>query len=151
MYERVVEIILFLVNELRTNKQLNDVDVSILTRKGYTQSEISTAFAWLFDRLSVGQVVMLNDKPEAKSHRVLHAAEKQVIQRDAQGYLLQCHQLGLLGVVEMESIIEKIMSAGFSSVGIEEIKTLIAAALFGSDDSEGGASRISFDGNDTIH
>lgn len=150
MYERVVEIILFLVNELRVHKHLHDVDVSILTRKGYTQSEISTAFAWLFDRISVGQV-LLNDKPEATSHRVLHDAEKQVIDRDAHGYLLQCHQLGLLGVVEMEMIIEKIMSAGFSSVGIEEIKTFVAALLFGSDDSVGGAARVSFDGSDTIH
>jgi len=151
MYERVVEIILFLVNELRTNKGLNEVDVSVLTRRGYTQSEISTAFAWLFDRMSVGQAVVFSDKPEGSSHRVLHEAEKLVITREAQGYLLQCHQLGLLGISEMETIIEKIMSAGFSSVGIEEIKTFVAAVLFGSDDSEGGASRVSFDGNDTIH
>ena len=45
MQERIVEIILFLVSELKSNKQLNDVDVSLLTENGYTQSEISTAFS----------------------------------------------------------------------------------------------------------
>ena len=45
MYERVVEIIMFLVNELKSNKQLSEVDVSVLSKNGYTQSEISTAFS----------------------------------------------------------------------------------------------------------
>ncbi len=54
MHERIVEIILFLVNELKSNKQLSEVDVSLLSQNGYTQSEISTAFSWLFERMSVG-------------------------------------------------------------------------------------------------
>jgi len=55
MQERIVEIILFLINEMRSDKKLGDVDVNALTREGYTHSEISTAFSWLFDKIQVGQ------------------------------------------------------------------------------------------------
>ncbi len=62
MQERIVEIILFLVSELKSNKQLNDVDVSLLTESGYTQTEISTAFSWLFERMSLGQELVAKDQ-----------------------------------------------------------------------------------------
>ncbi len=71
MQERIVEIILFLVNELRSNKRLSDVDVSSLTRDGYTQSEISSAFSWLFERLSVGQ--SMTDVSSGAQHITPHA------------------------------------------------------------------------------
>lgn len=151
MYERVVEIILFLVNELHSNKQLSEVDVSGLMRKGYTQTEISTAFSWLFDRISVGQEVVPSDNRERTSHRILHEIEKMVITREAHGYLLQCHQLGLINTSNMEILIERVMATGFTSVGVEEMKTFIAGILFDIEDPQGNNSRIFFDGEDTIH
>src|SRR5512140_1581505 len=110
MHERIVEIILFLVNELKSNKQLSEVDVSLLSQNGYTQSEISTAFSWLFERLSVGEPIVAPGKAGSASHRMLNDAERMVIQSDAFGYLLQCHQLGLLNNDDMEIIIERIMA-----------------------------------------
>lgn len=151
MYERVIEIILFLVSEMRSEKQLSEVDVSVLTRKGYTQSEISTAFSWLFDRITVGEVIVPTENSISTSHRVLHDVEKMVIAREAHGYLLQCHQLGIINNQDIETIIEKVMTAGFSSVGVEEIKTFIAGILFDIEDPDGNNSRISFDGSDTVH
>ena len=112
MQERIVEIILFLVNELKSNKQLSDVDVSFLTDNGYTQSEISTAFSWLFERLSVGQKLVAEQGDTHLSQRVLHDVEKTVISPEGFGYLLQCQQLGLLSNADIETIIERIMAAG---------------------------------------
>lgn len=151
MYERVIEIILFLVSEMRSDKQLSEVDVSVLTRKGYTQSEISTAFSWLFDRITVGEVIVSSENSVGTSHRVLHEVEKMVVSREAHGYLLQCHQLGIIDNQDIEAIIEKVMTAGFSSIGTEEIKTFIAGILFDIEDPDGNNSRISFDGSDTVH
>jgi uncharacterized protein Smg (DUF494 family) len=132
MHERIVEIILFLVNELKSNKQLSEVDVSLLSQNGYTQSEISTAFSWLFERLSI-------------------EAEKMVIHGEAFGYLLQCHELGLLNNSDIETIVERIMAAGFSSVGINEMKSFVAGLLFGFDNPSGGSGNIVLGNNDTIH
>jgi uncharacterized protein Smg (DUF494 family) len=151
MQERIVEIIVYLMNELRSEKKLGDVDVTGLAGEGYTQSEISTAFSWVFDRLSVGQAVMEPSARTGDSHRILHDAEKMVITPDAQGYIIQCQQLGLLGNTEIETLIERIMAAGFASVGLAEMKSLIAGLLFDADNPLNGNGHFTLGTNDTIH
>ena len=148
MQERVVEIILFLVSELRSNKRLNDVDVSSLTRDGYTQSEISSAFSWLFERLSEGKSNTDIASGAITSHRMLNDPEKMVVGLQAYGYLIQCQQLGLLNNVDVETIIERIMIAGFAAVGLPEMKSFVAGYLFDIENSNG---QISLGNNDTIH
>jgi uncharacterized protein Smg (DUF494 family) len=148
MQERVVEIILFLVNELRSNKRLNDVDVSSLARDGYTQSEISSAFSWLFERLSTGKSMTESTSGTSSSHRMLNDTEKMVVDSHAYGYLIQCQQLGLLSNGDVETIIERIMMAGFAAVGLPEMKSFVAGYLF---DMQGSSGQISLGTNDTIH
>jgi uncharacterized protein Smg (DUF494 family) len=148
MQERIVEIILFLVNEMRSNKRLNDVDVSSLTRDGYTQSEISSAFSWLFERLSLGKSILDVASGSSTSFRILHDAEKSVIGPQAYGYLIQCQQLRLLTTADAETIIERIMAAGFAAIGLPEMKSFVAGYLF---DVEGNGGQVSLGTNDTIH
>ena len=148
MQERVVEIILFLVNELRSNKRLNDVDVSSLTRDGYTQSEISSAFSWLFERLSIGKSFTDASGGASTSYRILNDAEKMVIGSEAFGYVIQCQQLQLLGNADVETIIERIMAAGFAAIGLAEMKSFVAGYLF---DLENSGGQVSLGTNDTIH
>jgi len=148
MQERIVEIILYLVSELRSNKRLSDVDVSSLTRDGYTQSEILSAFSWIFERLSLGKSMTDVTGGASTSHRMLNDAEKKVIESQAYGYLMQCHQLGLINNMDIETIIERIMIAGFSIVGLAEMKSFVAGYLF---DMESSNGQVSLGTNDTIH
>jgi|WetSurMetagenome_2_1015567.scaffolds.fasta_scaffold29296_3 uncharacterized protein Smg (DUF494 family) len=148
MQERIVEIILYLVSELRSKKRLSDVDVSLLTRDGYTQSEISSAFSWLFERLNLGKSMIDATSGASTSHRMLNDTEKMVVESHAYGYLIQCHQLGLLNNVDVETIIERIMTAGFTSIGIAEMKSFVAGYLF---DLESSTGQVSLGLNDTIH
>jgi uncharacterized protein Smg (DUF494 family) len=151
MYERVVEIIMFLVNELQSNKQLSEVDISVLSKSGYTQSEISTAFSWLFERMNVGQSMSEMAEAREESHRVLHEVEKMVITPEAHGYLVQAREFGILSNRDLETIIERVMAAGFSTVGTAEMKSFIAGMLFDTDGQHGAGGRISWNNNDTIH
>jgi uncharacterized protein Smg (DUF494 family) len=148
MQERIVEIILYLVSELHSNKRLSDVDVSSLTRDGYTQSEILSAFSWIFERLTLGKPMTDIAGGANTSHRILNDAEKKVIESQAFGYLMQCQQLGLFSNMDIETIIERIMIAGFSTVGLEEMKSFVAGYLF---DMESSNGQISLGTNDTIH
>jgi uncharacterized protein Smg (DUF494 family) len=148
MQERIVEIILYLVSELRSNKRLSDVDVSSLTRDGYTQSEISSAFSWLFERLTLGKSITDVTSGAITSHRMLNNTEKMVIELQAYGYLIQCQQLGLLNNIDVETIIERIMMAGFTTIGLPEMKSFVAGYLF---DMEGSNGQVSLGMNDTIH
>ncbi|MGA3286685.1 MAG: DUF494 family protein [Bacteroidota bacterium] len=148
MQERIVEIILYLVSELRSNKRLSDVDVSSLTRDGYTQSEISSAFSWLFERLSLGKSMTDVTSGASTSHRMLNDTEKMVVESQAYGYLIQCQQLGLFNNIDVETIIERIMTAGFTTIGLPEMKSFVAGYLF---DMEGSNGQVSLGMNDTIH
>jgi len=148
MQERIVEIILYLVNELKSHKRLSDVDVSSLEQDGYTPSEISSAFSWLFERISVGQALTTPTAGDSASHRLLNDVEKTVIHPQAAGYLMQCQQLGIISNMDVEAIIERIMVAGFSSVGLTEIKSFVASYLF---DVDGENGQVAFGFNDTIH
>ena len=148
MHERIVEIILFLVNELRANKRLNDVDVNSLTRDGYTQSEISSAFSWLFERLSLGQPLTDTMSGASTSNRMLNDTERMIVDTHAYGYLIQCQQLGLVTNTDIEMIIERIMMAGFAAVGLSEMKSFVAGFIFERDSNTG---QISLGMNDTIH
>ena len=148
MQERIVEIILYLVSELRSNKRLSDVDVSSLTRDGYTQSEILSAFSWIFERLSLGKSMTDVTGGASTSHRMLNDAEKKVIESQAYGFLMQCLQLGLIDNMDIETIIERIMIAGFSIVGLAEMKSFVAGYLF---DMESSNGQVSLGTNDTIH
>jgi uncharacterized protein Smg (DUF494 family) len=148
MQERIVEIILYLVSELRSNKRLSDVDVSSLTRDGYTQSEISSAFSWLFERLTLGKSMTDVTSGASTSHRILNDTEKMVIESQAYGYLIQCQQLGLFSNIDVETIIERIMIAGFTTIGLPEMKSFVAGYLF---DMEGSNGQVSLGTNDTIH
>jgi uncharacterized protein Smg (DUF494 family) len=148
MQERIVEIILYLVNALRSNKRLSEVDVSELTKDGYTQSEITSAFSWVFERLSIGQSVTGAEPAAQTSQRILHDVERMVINAEAYGYVLQCQQLGILSNADTETIIERVMVAGFTTVGLPEMKSFIAGFLF---DNTGSNGQISLTTNDTIH
>ena len=151
MQERIVEIILFLVSELKSNKQLSEVDVSMLTNNGYTQSEISTAFSWVFERMSIGQQLISPERSGESSNRILNDAEKLVVSSEAFGYVLQCHQLGLITNADIETIIERIMAAGFGSIGVAEMKSFVAGILFDANNPSSTGGHMSLGTNDTIH
>ncbi len=151
MHERIVEILMFLISELKSNKQLNDIDVSFLNKSGYTHSEISTAFSWLFERMSIGQQVVSPNAQAETSFRFLNEAEKMVVNPEAYGYLLQCREMGLLRNSDVEVIIDRLMAAGFSNIGIPEMKSFVVGILFDPNNPTSLGGQITLESDDTIH
>ncbi|HEX9614508.1 MAG TPA: hypothetical protein VGA55_03350, partial [Bacteroidota bacterium] len=70
---------------------------------------------------------------------------------EAFGYLLQAREFGVLSNRDVETIIERVMAAGFSTVGTAEMKSFIAGMLFEADGQQGAGGRISWNNTDTIH
>ena len=149
MYEKIVEILIYVLNEVRrTNKPLGEIDVSVLQKKGYTEAEITTAFSWLFDRLrSMPEPGRLPESNPSESFRVLHAAEQYVISADAFGYLLQLRELGLMTASQLEMVIDRAMMSGFEHLSVADIQDVVASVLFETDGSRG---KMIMDANDTI-
>lgn len=141
MNERVVEILIYLMQEIRQNRkrveQIDGISQDLL-RQGYTENEINAAFSWLFERIkSETEELILNDEPGGQAFRVLNDIEKLVITPEAHGYIIQLRQLRLIGQTDMEQIIERAIMLGANSIGVEDVKSIVASLFFSSDDSDG--------------
>jgi Smg protein len=152
MRERIVEIIVYLMSELRNDIPLNEIDLSVLTSHGYSPTEISTAFTWLYDKINTGEKMVSHVSASSPhSFRVLHDAERMVLSSEAYGYLIQLREIGLIAESDIESIIDRVMLAGYPVAGLAEVKSITAAVLLDNDDSYNTGSRIMLNNNDTVN
>jgi len=141
MNERVVEILVYLMSQIREkNGGIEGIDgmSKELLNQGYTENEINTAFSWLFEKIRMDQEEIFGESFNElrNGFRVLHEAEKLVIHPEAQGYLIQLKELGIISQSDMEQIIERAMMLGVSAVSAEDIKSIVVALLFSSDELE---------------
>ena len=67
LYEKIIEIIVFLLSELKNNKQLAEVDMDNLANLGYTQNEINTAFSWVYSKIYAGEKIFLDPQKDTRS------------------------------------------------------------------------------------
>lgn len=150
-YERVIEIIVFLLTELKESKQLSEVDLQKLTKLGYTQNEINTAFSWVYSKVHSGEKIFSGSGTTARSHRILHEVEKNVIEPEAFGYLIQLRELGLVNDTDFEVIIDRIMASGYMKVNKEDVKYFLAGFLLDIEDADNKNNHIMLNINDTIN
>ncbi|MBI5215956.1 MAG: DUF494 family protein [Ignavibacteriae bacterium] len=153
MHEKIVEILIYVLNEVRkSNKPIGEIDFKALERKGYTQSEISTAISWLYERLKPERDIA-DRKPDFRppSFRVLHPAERYILSQDAHGYLIQLRELNILSDHELELVIERAMLSGYEQLTSPEIQSIVSSILFTSVESfDQRRGQIMLSGNDTI-
>ena len=151
IYEKVLEIIVFLLTELKRNKQLSEVDLKLLEKQGYTQNEINTAFSWIYSKIYTGDKIFVEEDNNTKSNRFLHEVEQNAISSEAYGYLIQLKELSLLNNMDMDLIIDKLMVTSYNKVDVEDMKYMVAAYLLDIDDMNNTNSRMMINTNDTIN
>lgn len=144
MNERVVEILIYIMSEIRRNSSVSqklDMLSQSLIQKGYTETEISSAFTWLLDRLDhESEEVVQKNKPALKnSFRHLHDIERSIISTEAYGYLIQLKELGIIDEMDFEQIVERSLMLGVSRVEINEMRSVVASVLGSSDSFWDGA------------
>lgn len=151
LYEKIIEIIVYLLSELKNNKQLAEIDVDKLSTLGYTENEINTAFSWVYSKIYAGEKIFADDSKDTKSQRFLHDVEQNVIEPEAYGYLIQLKELGLINNMDVDLIIDRIMVSSFTNVELEDMKMMIASYLLDLDDMNNTHSRMMINANDTIN
>lgn len=151
MYERIVDIITYVLSELKQNKKLADIDLNILRDKGYSSSEISTAFSWLVDRIEFNNLSQPLNISDVNSFRILHDAEKELFTEFAWGELVQMQSLGIINTDQIEQIIERALLSGVFKIDSFFLKNMIASFIFNATNSTTPGSRILLSGNDSIN
>ena len=151
MQEKVIEIIVIILNEMRSSKGLKDIDVKKLSNEGYTDAEINTAFAWIFSKLDSGVEILQAQQARSGSHRVFHPVEKKILKKDAVGYLIQLKELGILTDSDIEGVIDRLLSSGYQKAGAAEVKMVVSSMLFDPDSLSEMKGKLLLQNNDTIH
>ncbi len=152
MKEKVVEILMYLMSAMQDNKSVSDSDLEDLKSRGYTQTEISAAFSWLYDHGTSGPGPSRKTGEGAEaSRRVFHDAERAMLSQDGQGYLIQMTELGLLTPFDLEAVIERVMMGGYEQISIEELKEIVSSVLFSRDQGRDRNGRTMLNSGDTIH
>jgi len=151
LYEKIIEIIVYLLSELKNNKQLAEVDMDNLANLGYTQNEINTAFSWVYSKIYAGEKIFLDPKADTRSQRFLHDAEQNIVTAEAFGYLIQLKELALINNMDIDLILDKIMVSSYNHLSKEDMKSIIASYLLDLDEMNDTNSRIMINLNDTIN
>jgi|SRR5665213_614611 len=164
--ERIIEIIFFLLKEIRENTPLTEIDLQPLSVRGFSEIEISTAFSWLIDKFSThpgddplvlavpfGKRNMLDPSksPSDTGFRVYHEIERSVISPEARGFMLQMVELGLLSDSDQEFLIDRIMLSGIPNASLEDVKELVTNTIFHFDSSFSPQGRVMLNGSDRVH
>ncbi len=151
MQDKVIEIIVYILSEIKNLKQINDIDMERLTKIGYTENEINTAFAWLYSKIDRGENIFKGTKASNKSKRFFHEAEKNTLTTDAMGYLMMLMELGLLSDVDEELILDKLFYSSLQKIDLVELKSIIASLILDLDNKSEKLDRLFLQNNDTIH
>jgi uncharacterized protein Smg (DUF494 family) len=151
MQEKIIEIIVYILAEIKNRKQISDIDFKKLSKIGYTESEINTAFAWIYSRINQGENIFQEKKRSAKSKRFFHEFEKDILTIEARGYLISLMELGLLSDTDEEIILDRIFYSGFENIGKAELKALVASLILNLENKSDKLERLVLQNNDTIH
>lgn len=152
MFERIIEIIVYVISELRQNKNLGDVDIKKLHNLGYTNAEISTAFSWLADRNELGEEsVVIETVTNPASFRVLHESELELFTKEAYGEMIQLHALKIITNEHIEMMLERAMMLGGRKLDSESLKLFVASMVFNIPSNLQTGSRIMLNGSDSVN
>lgn len=151
MQEKIIEIIVYILSEIKNSKQISDIDLKKLSKIGYTESEINTAFAWIYSRINQGENIFQEKKRSVKSKRFFHEFEKDILTTEAMGYLISLMELGLLSDTDEEIILDRIFYSGFENIGKPELKALVASLILDLKNKSDKLERLVLQNNDTIH
>jgi uncharacterized protein Smg (DUF494 family) len=129
--ERVVEIIVYIMSEMRLNQQtIRNMNFKVISKKlsddGYTEKEINSALTWMIEKFKADKKMADSTTP----YRLLHEFEKMTITPEAYGYLIQLQQLGLVNEIEIEQVIERAMITEIVPVTLNQMKEIVSAIIF---------------------
>jgi Smg protein len=153
MQERILEIIVYLLNELQQERKgLDKIDLTRdLLVNGYTEGEVNLAFSWIFNHLkSTPQNRIDSDIDYTDQFEDYPEFERLIISPDAYGFLLKLIQLGVIKENDIEMFIERAIAYGKDDISVDDLKSIVATILFGLDNRSSFNGYPFFQGDTTI-
>lgn len=152
MFERIIQIIVYVLNSLKDNQNIESIDIKELTKLGYSEVEISTAISWLVDKADFEKIENIFDFEKSNNGiRVLHASEMALFTKDAMGELIQLHSLKVINNEQIEMILEKAMFSGIQKIDILTLRQIVAGMIFNVANNLEANNRLMLFGNESVN
>lgn len=129
MYERILEIIAYILKELRIRKSFDDIDYNVLSKIGYSDTEINTAIAWVHQKLESQELIAKTNIDGTSAIRFFNPEEQKMFSPDALGYLTQSVELGIISGEDREMILDRVTMSGYSRIELNEMKLIISTLV----------------------
>ncbi len=134
MGNRILEIVVYLMDHMWENQgRLPSVDdlSPDLKNRGYSESEITSAYSWVMDRYESAHETYYSRFPQThSSNRILTAEERSRFSTEAFGFLIRLLNLRLIDDEQLESIIERGVLFGPETVDVDQAKLIVSAVVF---------------------
>lgn len=148
-YNKILEIIVMILDELQNSKNVNELDYNALAEIGYSANEINSALAWIYSKISTDKNFLKERFENVTSNRIFSEDEKRIFTPEALGYMIWLNVTGILKDIDREQIINRIFLAGYSKIDLTDLKTLIAIYLMDIKDPDDIKTRLILENNDT--
>lgn len=157
MSERVMEIVAYIVDAMQSNLdeaifgQFEDLS-TVLIEQGYTENEINSAFSWLIEKIppDMDGDYSLEQVPPDQTDHTWYNFDKSAFTPAGSNYLIQLHELDIIGEEEIEQILDQSRRNGKHGISIAEIKAMVSSLIFNSDPIMDGSFFV-FNKNNQVH
>ncbi len=134
MRDRILEIVVFLMDNMRDNTarsgEADDFSATLKTM-GYSDNEISSAYFWLMNRFDDSPEQLFSEFPEAHiGNRILSSSERVRLSTDAYGFLIKLLNHSLIDAEQFEDILERVAIFGSDPVSADQMKLIASSIVF---------------------
>lgn len=137
MSERVMEIVAYIVNAMQSSLdeaifgQFENLS-TVLIEQGYTENEINSAFSWLIEKIppDMDGEYSIEQVPPDQQDRTWYNFNKSAFTPTGSNYLIQLHELDIIGEEEIEQILDHSHRHGKHGISIYEIKAMVSSLIF---------------------
>ncbi len=135
MKNDVLDVLMYIFERFQDQEYVIIDEASKLTEElkevGFSGNEIDSALVWLDGLMDVReQADETIPTVTATSTRIFCDQEKRVFNKQAQGFIYQLEQLGVLDPITRELVIERIMALDIPDVELEQVKWITMMVLF---------------------
>jgi len=139
---RVISEVEFICDDIDEIKERVDLTRELI-QQGYSENEINIAFSWIVRHLQKNaQDEKHSDISASKKSDDISDVERLVITSEAYGYLLHLIRLGVLQETDVELVLEHALAEGKDDLGVDDLKSIVAAILFKQDNGYGTRNDI---------
>ena len=151
VHDKVIEIIVYILNEIKKGRDITEADIEKLSAKGYSGSDINTALEWFYEKLNSSEVMYEDSESRSASHRFFNKAENLLFTKEAKGFLLQMSRIENVPRAELEILIDKLVLSGRPGINEDDIKMLANMLEGGKNEFAVTLNSFMQGGNETIN